>query len=244
MPSADVDGATAGGAVCCRPDPARLEPFRECVATDPYLIQAYLDYDGDPNDEWKCGNVSQRAVAYSCGRLTRDDRPLDHRHDPAELELCARLATETAARLNPLWEGDPAGRPLPFRPYFAAVVLGEPGPAQLSEEVIRAAFGGTLHASLGVLVKPLRQHRGKWAGMPETEAGPRSDADLEKWADELSAASDTFGRWFVGVPDLRGHAHVSIGYSHTDPGVTKPRLVVALTPAGSLVGAATYVVQA
>jgi hypothetical protein len=53
-----------------------------------------------------------------------------------------------------------------------------------------------------------------------------------------------FADWFVGGPGLREHSRVGIGYSDADPGVLKPRLLLALTGAGSLVGLISYVTQA
>jgi hypothetical protein len=158
------------------------------------------------------------------------------------LDLCRRLAGEAAARLNAPWLND-EGEGAPFRPYFAAAVVGEPVPTIIDAELIRAVFGSTIHAAVGIHIKPPEQRGGRWDAMPDAEAAPRSDADLDLWGEELCAASDTFGRWFHAVPGLSEHSLVSIGYSDTDPGAVKPRLVVALTPAGSLVGAASHVVQ-
>jgi hypothetical protein len=223
---------------CCRPDGGRLAPFGEAVAVD------IMGRPWKGGGEWEYGVLSGRTVAHSCGRLTRKGEAPAHRHDPAELELCVRLATEAADLLNAPWRNDPRPRPPAFHPYFAAAVRGEPVPAQLTADVVRAAFGSALHPGVSILLRPIQQQRGKWAAMPDAEAFPREDADLEKWADELGAAADAFGRWFLAVPGLRGHTHAWLGYGNTDPGPVKPRLVLALTPAGSLVGAASHVVQA
>jgi hypothetical protein len=51
-------------------------------------------------------------------------------------------------------------------------------------------------------------------------------------------------RWFHSVPGLRNHTFVSIGLDDEEPGAVMPRLMVGLTPAGSLVGAASSVVLA
>ena len=60
----------------------------------------------------------------------------------------------------------------------------------------------------------------------------------------LTAAWDEFADWFVAVPGLHGHAVIGVGNSDADPGVLKPQLMLALTPAGSLVGVISYVAHA
>ena len=84
--------------VRCHPDPARLGPFRDLVVPNQYLLDPYFGQSGIPDTGYGMGNVWTRAVAYSCGHLTRDDAPLDHLHDPAELALCERAKATPPTR--------------------------------------------------------------------------------------------------------------------------------------------------
>jgi hypothetical protein len=59
-------------------------------------------------------------------------------------------------------------------------------------------------------------------------------------AAQMLAVWEAFADWFTAVPELRAHAAVEIGFSDADPGPLKPRLLLALTAAGSLVGVVGY----
>jgi hypothetical protein len=124
----------------CVPDPERLVPFHELMAYNPVPRCAGAPIRPPRLPTTGAWNVSTRAVAYSCGHLTRDDRPLTHRHDPAELTRCVRLAEEVAQAARHVLRG--RGRRL--GPFFAAAVAGEPVAAEVTEELVRRAFGGTL----------------------------------------------------------------------------------------------------
>ena len=63
----------------CRIDPKRLAPLKECMEN--YGV-------GDPDAEWPHKVISRKATAYSCGALGRAGDPIEHNHDPAELERC------------------------------------------------------------------------------------------------------------------------------------------------------------
>lgn len=220
----DPEPVAPGGApACCAPDPARLAPFQAALSGVP------------ETEEWQYSNLSSRARAFSCGHLTRGPAP-DHRHAPAELALCKQVARGAAERLRPLRLND-EGRGAPFVPYFAAAVVGAPVPTAVDEALVRAVFGGAISPRTAIGVTPLRQEGGRWVGLHDTPAAPRSEAAQAR-------AWHEFGEWFAAQEGLRGHCFVCIGLSDDDPGATMPRLVVALTPAGSLVGAASYVVYA
>jgi hypothetical protein len=216
-PAAPADGAP----VCCAPDPSRLAPFEEAIS------------HGPKGDEWQYANISCRARAFSCGHLTRGTVP-EHKHDPTELALCKQVARGAAEHLRPLRLND-EGRGAPFVPYYAAAVVGAPVPVGVDEALVRAVFGGAISPQTAIDVTPLQQEGARWVGLHDTPAAPRSGAAQAR-------AWHQFGEWFAAQEGLRGHCFVYIGRSDDDPGATMPRLVVALTPAGSLVGAASYVV--
>lgn len=238
----------------CVRKPARLAPFRDLIAHNPYPFARTRDPDAPPDDDWGMGNVSARAVAYSCGHLTHAGRPLTHRHSSEELALCARLANQVAARLATFCVGEGAR----VHPYFAAAVAGEPVPTEVTEPLVRRAFGGTLYPDVQFAVARLVPNpapkrtskrraptRGRWPNplglYVRLDDLPDPNGDLG--AQQL-AAWDAFAEWFTVVPGLGGHATVGIGFSDADPGPLKPRLLLALTAAGSLVGGISHEVQA
>lgn len=147
--------------VRCHPDPARMRPFQDLVEHNEYPSGRERDAGEDPNDDWGMGNVSTRAVVYSCGHLARADKPLDHRHDPAELALCERLARDAASRLTQLRMGE--GEPI--RPFFATAVVGEPVREWLDARAVRWAFGGTLSDGIDIHVERMERRGGKWDQM-------------------------------------------------------------------------------
>ena len=230
--------------VRCHPDPARLEPFRDLVAHNEYPSGGDGNAGDSPDEDWGMGNVLTRAVVYSCGHLTRDGCPLDHRHDSAELALCERLANAAASKLAQFRVGE--GEPI--WPFFVTAVVGEPVPEWLDEPLVRRAFGGTLPAGIDIQVELMERRAGNWDQMDgvsiDLDTLPAEVETGEQIIAHQQTVWNEFADWFVGVPGLREHTVVGIGYSDADPGVLKPRLLLALTAAGSLVGVMSYVTHA
>lgn len=232
--------------VRCHPDPARLEPFRDMVEAIPPLDPYFYGGVAPPcSDEWGMGNIWRRAVVYTCGHLTRDDALLDHWHEPEEMAFCERIANEAVSRLSRfiVSEGGPIG------PFFAAAVVGEPVPERIDESVVRRAFGGALAPGLLYQADRLsRQEAGHWNQLDcifmDMNTMPPEVVSAGDFMGYVSDAWDEFAEWFVGVPGLREHTVIGVGYSDDDPGVLKPRLLLALTEAGSLVGVISYVAHA
>jgi len=213
----------------CKADPERLAVFKECMAT--YGVEKNA-----PGSEWPWNCISTRAVAYSCGAVARSGETVKHEHDPGELDRCRRLSAEAAR----LMEGQDVGMGSesgdPFRPFFVAANVGAAVPAEVTDELIRRAFGGTIYPDAEVVVEPLREE-GQW--WEQVVADAEDDAELLRPWRALIA-------WFQGRKDLHGPAFVMIG---EDPlggdngGCVFPRLAVAITAAGSLVGIGGYVVH-
>lgn len=234
---------TGARPAACRPAPALMKPFRDLIAVIKYPNSVYLRHGVDPSDEWGMGNVSRRAVRYSCGCLTRKGHPLAHAHDPAEVALCQRIATEAADRLKDFT----AGEGEQIWPFFAATTT-DSAPAKLDEALVRAAFGGTIAPGLNFEVSPLRRRGGHWDQLDGVQlnldlvpAEIDTPPDIAKY---MRTAWDVFAEWFTSVPGLRAHSRVGIGSSDADPGPLKPRMVLALTAAGSVVGVVSYETQA
>ncbi|MCX7665794.1 MAG: hypothetical protein N2112_09620 [Gemmataceae bacterium] len=204
------------------------------------------------DEDWGMGNISQRAVAYSCGHLTLGKQPLNHLHDPDEFALCKQRTDELVQRLQSFTIGEGAR----LQPFFAVAVLGEPIATEVNEELVRRIFGGTLYPDLLFSLTRLVPHppqpkkrrtqpQGRWPNplglYMNLDDLPDPNADI---GTQQIAVWDEFADWFTSLPELTAHTCVGMGYSDADPGPLKPRLLLALTPAGSVVGVIGYEVQA
>jgi hypothetical protein len=211
----------------CKVDDRLLEPFKECMplpGTDP------------TEDEWPNNLVSSRAVVYSCGRLGRAGEAIKHAHDRDELALCQRLAQEVAAP----WKGslfvfsDEGSHT--FSPFFATANVGDDVSSKVSEEHVRRAFGGTLRPDCLFLIEPLVE-AGNWWDL--AAGGEEGRPLLPLWRSTIA--------WF-NQAGLHGASFVQIntGYGGTwtggVPATILPRLALALTERGSLVGLYSCVV--
>jgi hypothetical protein len=111
----------------------------------------------------------------------------------------------------------------PFRAFFAAATQGDVVPATFRERFVRRVpFNGTINPECGVSIGPIT-------------AG-------ELWYEGSAAAE--FVTWFASRPGLHGHAFISIGLDEDEGGATHPRLAVAFTDLGSVVGVSGCVVWA
>ena len=221
----------------CRVDEGRLAPIRECMEN--YGV-------GAAGAEWPHNCISTRAVAYSCGALGRAGDAIPHEHDPAELAFCRRLSAEAAGVMEGVELGMGSESESPLDPFFVAAKLGAVVPGAITEDLIRAAFGGTIHPDASVVVEPLEERGAWWQAVrddsqddgyarEDEEAAAEADTTLGRWRGMI--------RWFREHGELSGAAFVMIG--HDDPGVgcVFPRLALGLTRAGSLVGLCGHVVQ-
>jgi hypothetical protein len=211
----------------CKMDEQLFEPFKECLplpGTEP------------TEDEWPNNVLSSKTVIYSCGRLGRAGEAVEHAHDPGELALCQRFAQEAAA----LWKGqwfifsDEGSHQ--FTAFFATANVGDPVPAQIAEDHVRAAFGGAIRADCRILIEPLVE-AGEWWRLAGGEEGLPL---VPLWRSTMA--------WF-NQPGLREASFVQINepgpgakWTGGVPPSVFPRLVLALTDRGSLVGMYSCVV--
>ncbi len=224
----------------CRIEKERLGPIAQCI--DSYGRD-------EPGDEWASNMISSNTVAYSCGAFSRGDEAVEHEHDPAEIDLCRRLAAEAAATVAGLEVGMGSEAGDGFEPFSVAAVRGASVCSAIDQASIRRAFGGTIHPEASIIVEPLAE-RGRWwaevlanfgldpndPAEGDDEAAVEADEDLERWRGMVG--------WFRSRADLRSASFVMIGESEEDArGCVFLRLALALTPAGSLVGISGIVVQ-
>jgi hypothetical protein len=215
----------------CRIDAERLGP----------VAAAVYDYrlPGTSDPDWPHNTLFVRTVAYSCGALGRAGQTLWHNHDPAELDLCRRLSAEAAATMAGVEIGMGSESCGSFLPFFVAANAGVPAPADLCEDFIRRAFGGTIYPVAEVVVEPLEE-RGRWW---ESVTNYYAESDEPEYALRPWRA---MMRWFRGADVLHSCSFVMIGETplgSPNAGCVHPRLALALTEAGSLVGIGGCVVH-
>jgi hypothetical protein len=237
----------------CVLDPERLAPLRECME---------CCGPENPTDEWDHSCIHPRAGAYSCGRLAYPGGPNEHDHHPEEVARCRRLASDAGAVCSGLevnWsEGSSA-----LAPFFITANRTMPAPPQLTPDVVRAAFGGTIYPPAQIDVEPLEEGSRGWQAIADSDDGELRlppGAERHYTRDRLEAMrKDTRAKWeertrrwravlewFRTRDGLRGTAFVLVGenpLSRTNFGCVFPRLILGITAAGSLVGVCGHAVH-
>ena len=199
----------------CPADEMLLAPLMACLET-------HSCGDGDGETEWPHNDLSPRIVRFTCGRIAREGEDIPHRHAEGEVDRCRVLSAEAERLLaGCVPDHDQGG---PYLAFYAAANRGDDVPVTFTDEFVRdVLFNGTVNPECGVSVGPLT------AGAV--------------WG-EGSAEAEAFVGWFTSQPGLHGHAFVSIGLSEDEGGACHPRLAVAFTEKGSVVGVCGYVVWA
>ncbi len=227
----------------CVLDAERLAPLKECMeACGP----------PSPRDGWNHACIHPRTVAYDCGRIVRPGVPNRHDHPPGEIERCRRLAEEAAKVMEGFEVGFGTEGFALFFPFFITANRGDPAPDALTPETICTLFGGTIYPNAEILVDPLEE-RGSWWQWVTLE-GDESFDDLSpseqqrykhlieearQIAEECLRRWRSMIAWFDKQPELHGPAFVMIGelpLGDTNFGCVFPRLAIALTELGSVVG--------
>lgn len=221
------------------PDVDRLTVIHECME----------HYDvGAPDAEWPNNIISRRAVVYGNGVIARRDDPVRHAVDPDELALCRRLSEEAAGVMAGVDVGMGSESGDPFRGFFVAANVDEPVPTAITEELIRAKFGGTIFPPVTITVEALDES-GVWWSEVESDG---SESGLEYYLPWRAMI-----RWFRDRFEFVDTSFVRIGHnldlwklpreSWPDgteiTGCVLPRLALGLTRGGSLVGLFGYSVM-
>ena len=206
----------------CKIDDKRLEPLKECFA-------------GEGPDEWPDNYLSCKTVVYSCGRIARAGEATKHDHDPAELALCKRLSQEAADIMAGTYLGMSDEGNHEFDPFFVTANAGDKVPQKLTDKHVRAAFGRTIWPGCRITLEPLKEEGEWWQNASAQDIENGNDRALQAWRSLIA--------WFGSQAALHGACFVSIDDLSREPiGVIFPRLVLAATKQGSLVGLFSCVV--
>ena len=237
----------------CEIDLNRFVTISECIETHGMEYRA-------PEDEWVWNVISRQAVTYSCGAMCREGETLQHNHELSEIALCKRLSAEAANIMaaHYIHEGDEGSHK--FSPFYVSANEGVFTPKILSEETVRLAFGGTIYPFAEVSVEPLhnwvREKEKEFEDYLEDNEYPEGDREWD-YERNYVASWRELTEWFKQQPELHDASLVSIDIKRSarknDPernkrdryngGCVFPRLAVALTTGGSLVGVFSCVVH-
>lgn len=219
----------------CKPNPDRLGVLAECLESRG---------SADSGDEWPSQFLSTRTIAYSCGLLTRQGDGAVHTHDGEELKRCRRLAAEAAEIMKGVLIGGNDESDHTLDPFRITANVGDPVPKKITEGVFRKAMRDTVYPDARLTIEPFKKTSDWWKRVsalhPDYHIVPE---DFPDEPDRVARWNQLF-EWFRNHPDL--HSPVYIGFKEPAGGefhaIVYPRLFVALTASGSLVGLATCVV--
>ena len=225
------------------PDPALLAVLKECTES----------YDADlPGATWPSNLLHRQTVVYGSGRIAISGNPVRHHVDPEELSRCRELAAQARAAIGDIDVGMGSEGGESFAPFFICANSDEAAPSAITPDWVRERFGGTIFPPAGITVEPLVESGRWWADVTagiEGLEGPEREERLAAWRRLIS--------WFGSQGELSGAAFVRIGdydelrkvkHDALPPGTNTfgcvlPRLAVALTKQGSLIGILGCVVQ-
>lgn len=235
----------------CVIDEERLSPVKLCtVCCGPE----------EPRDDWNHSCLHPATAAYSCGRLYSPGQPNRHDHDPAEIDLCRRFSNEAAQLIAGAEVCESEAFDVALEPFFIASNRGDSFDKTLTEAIIRVAFNGTIYPQAKITIFPLKDEGRGWEAIamcvdsPENEPKLPTELDVRQWEaheqarkkrEQLAHKWRTLLAWFRLQPEFVDMGFVIVGeeqMSDTNYGCVFPRLVVATTTSGSLVGVAGYAV--
>src|SRR5262249_39300668 len=122
----------------CPVDDERLGPLRACMEPS--------GPDEPPADwpEHSHSCISERAVAYSCGRLAIEGHRVKHLHDREELRLVRWIAKRAAHYLDGVEVKYSEGSS-PYLPFYLTTNIGDNLADDASPDAIRHAFGAVIY---------------------------------------------------------------------------------------------------
>lgn len=226
-------------------DPERFDIVKEC--TESYEV-------GDANADWPNNILSRHTVVYSSGIITRAGNATVPEVDAAELERCRVLAAAAKDLIDDTPVGMGSESEDTFLPFFICHRPDAPIPTAITEDLIRDRFGGTIFPPATITTEPLVASGIWWEEVTEAAEDFEDEEDVEE--NDLTAWHRLID-WFANHAQLLQATFVRIGDSEAleeldpeempagteIPGSVLPRMAVALTPGGSLVGLFGYTVQ-
>jgi hypothetical protein len=225
--------------------------FNEDEKRTEILSECLNNYEvGDESAEWPNNILSRKSIVYGDGTIARRGDELSFSVDPEELDCCKQLSDSLATVMHGVCVGMGSESEDCFQPFSMVASTSATAPTNIDSELIREKFGGTIFPPATIVVEAL-QDSGSWWDAVVADA----EDLLEDQHEEYLAPWNKMIEWFKERPSLQSPVFVQIGDSdelqdldelpegtELVPGVL-PRLVLALTPKGSLIGLFGYTVQ-
>lgn len=216
----------------------------KCVLVQPSssMRQCIESYGIEGEGEWVNNSVSSLAQFWSCGMVSRNPHVPTHDHDPNELARCRVLAKEATEVIGPVWPLLRSGSDPDTQPFFVAAQRKGVMPKRVSEKLIRAALGGTLHPDARVVIEPFAERTDWWG---EIEEDARAESPDDASFEDLVAAWRNLMQWFP-ANSLAAPSFVRTTDSEEVSqtlGCVFPCFIVGISDKGSLIGVATHVVE-
>ena len=200
---------------------------------------------GEPSAEWGNNILSSKLVIYSDGMISKSDvvPPPSHRVSAQELRLCKSISAELASRCTQEVGMGTEGNTV-FSAFYMVAQLTESGkpvvPRKITEEMIREKFANTIFPLATIKVEPLQADGNWWDAVCADGEGEENYFD--PWHDMIHAFQEhpqLSSPVFVQIGDSR---HLSRIHERDYPPGTEmtgsclPRMALALTASGSIVG--------
>ena len=193
-------------------------------------------------------------MVYGSGVISREGEAVKHNIDPTELENCRTLAHDAKAIMDDISVGMGSESDDSFFPFFICINADADKPDQITAELIRDRFGGTIFPPATINVEPLAES-GTWWDDVAFDIDAKDDDEAD--ADETLLAWRQLMAWFNQSEAVHSPVFVHIGdlgaLYDVEPadfpegtemtGSVLPRLAIGLTHQGSIVGIFGYIVQ-
>jgi hypothetical protein len=195
--------------------------------------------------EWPNNVLSTKTVVFEDGSITRGGTASTRNVDPSELARCKALSAELHKLVSTVHVGMKSEGDDGWKPFFQAAAIGAPVPKTLDEAAVRSIFGGTIMPLDRIVVEPLQEAGSWWKDLQSSE-DEATDAAWRKLMAFVAANRALHGAVFVQIGfyeygetiDFEGEP--PDGYEMR--GSCLPRLALAITDKGSVVGVFGHVV--
>jgi len=202
---------------------------------------------GDIEEEWPNNLLSTQTVIFEDGKFAKYPHTVRHLVEQSELERCRKLAAELEIRATGI--DLQSETTCPLLGFYIAKNADAPTPERFTPELVSELFAHTFFPLAPISVEPLREDTEWWT----TEVGREEDEEDEEYADFMELWRDLI-EWLNKHKDLHDPVFVRVGDDSLTweldedqfPSGTEmvgscfPRLILARTAKGSVVGLAAY----
>ncbi|HIB68191.1 MAG TPA: hypothetical protein EYO33_24635 [Phycisphaerales bacterium] len=202
---------------------------------------------GDLEHEWPNNLLSTQTVIFEDGKFAKYPETVRHLVDREELETCRKLAHELEVRACGIELQSETACPL--QGFYITKNVDSPTPKEFTPDLVSELFAHNFFPLAPITVEPLREDTDWWT----TEVGTEEDEEDEEYAEFMLLWRDLI-EWINGHDQLFDPVFVKVGDDslmwelnrEQFPAGTEmvgslfPRLILARTANGSVIGLAAY----